>query len=114
MRVWVALGVLVGLILAVNFASSILAERNCPEKTYGTGEKHIKYFSSPLCMACWVEKPIVKHLAEDSNVTFEEYNVDFCRDSAAPYYIRGVPAFLIGDKIIYGFQSEDALEEMIE
>jgi len=45
--------------------------------------------------------------------TLEEYDADFCRDAAAPHYVRGVPAFMVDDKLVYGLQEKEALIEMI-
>lgn len=112
MRAWIAFGILVGLILLVNFGPLFLAS-GCPSKTYGNGSV-VKYFSSPFCLACWAQKPIIERVAAAENVTFEEYDVDFCRDAAAPHYIRGVPAFKVGDTIKYGLQNEEQLREMVE
>jgi predicted DsbA family dithiol-disulfide isomerase len=113
MRAWVAFGVLVMIILAVNFAGAIFSG-GCPKNTYGNGEKRIKYFSSPLCLACWFQKEEIKQLvAEKNDIAIEEYDVDFCREAAAPQYVRGVPAFLINDTIYYGLRTKEQLTEMI-
>ena len=115
MRVWIAFIALVLIILAINFSSAIFA--TCPNNIYGSNNKtYIKYFSSPLCIACWAQKPIIEKVAKEQGDAFllEEYSVDFCREAAQPYVIRGVPAFLIKDKIIYGLQSEEALREIIK
>ena len=85
----------------------------CPSKQYGNGSSVVKYFSSPFCLACWAQKPIIENVAATENVTFEEYDVDFCRDAAAPHYVRGVPAFKVGDTIKYGLQNEQQLKEMV-
>ena len=116
MRVWIALGILIMIVLAVNFAGAIVTNKNCPKDAYGSNNAtHIKYFSSPLCAACWVQKPIIQKLADEQGDKFllEEYNADFCRDAAAPHYIRGVPGFMIDGRIVYGLQTEEALKEMI-
>ena len=112
MRAWIAFGILVALLILVNFAPYFLAS-GCPGKTYGSGGTVIKYFSSPFCLACWTQKPIVETVAASENVTFEEYDVDFCREAAAPHYIRGVPAFKKDDTIKYGLRNEEQLREMV-
>ncbi len=116
MRVWIALGILITVILAVNLVTSVFTDKNCPKNVYGTNNTtYIKYFSSPLCFACWLQKPVIEHLAAEKGDRFllEEYDSDFCRDVAAPHYIRGVPAFLKNDTVIYGLQSEKELGDMI-
>ncbi len=110
MRVWIAFALLVLIIIGVNVATGALS--NCPATTYGTSEKTIKYFSSPLCVACWVQKPIVEKIAAEGKVTFEEYNIDFCRDAAAPHYIRGIPSFIVNSTVVYGLQTEEQLREL--
>jgi len=116
MRAWIAFGILVLVIFGVNFAGAILSGGSCPKNVYGTNnEKHIKYFSSPLCLACWAQKPIIEKMAAEKGDKFllEEYDVDFCREAAAPNYIRGIPAFMINDTVVYGLQNEEELREMI-
>lgn len=112
MRAWIAFGILVALIILVNFGPRLFSS-GCPSKTYGTGSETVKYFSSPFCLACWAQKPIVEKVAAEENVTFEEYDVDFCREAAAPQYVRGVPAFVLNDTIKYGLRSEEQLREMV-
>lgn len=111
MRVWIAVGLLILVILAFNNMGRLFSP-GCPAKTYGTAEKHIRYFSSPLCLACWVQKPIIEKVAAEGKISFEEYNADFCREAAAPHYVRGVPSFMIGDKLVYGMQNEEQLRGM--
>lgn len=111
MRAWIAFGILVVLIVLVNFAPLLFAS-SCPGKTYGNGTTVVKYFSSPLCLACWAQKPIIEKVAAE-NVSFEEYDVDFCRDAATPQYVRGVPAFIVNDNIKYGLRTEEQLREMV-
>jgi len=113
MKAWVALGILVGLIILINFSGKLFSG-NCPEQMHGNGSKTVKYFSSPFCMACWAQKPIIEKVAAEENVTFEEYDVDFCREAAAPHYVRGVPSFMVNDTIKYGLQNEQQLKELIE
>ncbi len=115
MNTWVALGILLAVIIGVNFAAALVTNGKCPKETYGTGEKQVKYFSSPLCVACWIQKPIIeKVMTEKGNeATLKEYDVDMCREEAAPHYIRGVPAFMVKDKIVYGLQEEETLKEII-
>jgi len=74
----------------------------------------IKYFSSPLCAACWIQKPIIESVVATEDITIEEYDRDFCKEAAAPHYVRGVPSFMVNDQMVYGLQSEEALKEMIE
>ncbi len=112
MRVWIAFGILAALLIIVNFAPLLFAS-GCPGKKYGNGETVVKYFSSPFCLACWAQKPIIENVAATENVTFEEYDVDFCREAAAPHYIRGVPAFKKDDTIKYGLRNEEQLREMV-
>ena len=111
MRVWIAVGLLVLVILAFNNIGRLFSSE-CPAHKYGNAEKTIKYFSSPLCVACWVQKPIIEKVAAEGNLAFEEYNSDFCQQAAAPHYVRGVPSFMVGDKLIYGLQNEEQLREM--
>jgi len=113
MRVWIATGALVVIVLALSFGGKVLA--NCPKATYGSGEKEIKYFSSPLCVACWSQKPIIEKFAAENGekFTLKEYNSDFCREEAAPHIIQGVPAFMVDGIMIYGLQDEQKLREMI-
>jgi len=116
MRVWVALGLLVVIVLTINFATARFSDNSCPKDVYGSNNStKIAYFSSPLCVACWAQKPIIKKLAAEHGDKFviEEYDVDLCRDAAAPHYIRGVPAFIVDDKVYYGLRSEEILKEMI-
>ncbi len=116
MRVWIAFGILVVIIFVVQFAGAILSGGSCPKNIYGANsENKIKYFSSPLCIACWAQKPIINRMAADNGDKFlmEEYDVDLCRESAAPHYIRGIPAFIVNGTVIYGLQSEEALKGMI-
>ncbi len=111
MRVWIAVGLLILVILAFNNMGRLFST-DCPTKVYGTAEKHVKYFSSPFCVACWVQKPIVEKIAAEGKVAFEEYNSDFCQEAAAPHYVRGVPSFLIDGKLTYGLQNEEQLKEL--
>ncbi len=115
MRAWIAFAALIIIILAINFSSALFIS-DCPKKTYGTNNAtRIKYFSSPLCFACWVQKQNIEKVEAEMGDRFmiEEYDADFCREAAAPQYVRGVPAFIINDTIIYGLQDEKALKEMI-
>ncbi len=113
MRAWIAFAILVSIIIGVNIATGALSSQNCPANIYGSSDKHIKFFSSPLCVACWVQKPIVEKIAAEGKVTFEEYNVDFCRDAAAPHYIRGIPSFIVNSTVVYGLQTEEQLRELV-
>ncbi len=113
MRVWLAIGLLILVIFAFNNIGRLFSS-DCPAKTYGTAEKHIKFFSSPFCVACWVQKPIVEKLAAEGKVAFEEYDADFCREAAAPHYVRGVPSFIINDTVFYGLRTEEQLRELIK
>ncbi|MEM3154568.1 MAG: thioredoxin family protein [Candidatus Woesearchaeota archaeon] len=113
MRAWIAFGILAAVILLINFGPLLLSN-NCPKKTYGAGGETIKYFSSPFCLACWVQKPVIEKVAAEQDVTFEEYDVDFCREAAKPHYVRGVPAFKINDTIKYGLRNEEQLLELIK
>ncbi len=112
MRAWTAFWILAGIIILVNFGPLLLSN-GCPGKTYGNSTTVVKYFSSPFCLACWAQKPIIEKVAAEKNVTFAEYDVDFCRDAAAPQYIRGVPAFIVNDNIKYGLQNEQQLRELV-
>lgn len=111
MRVWIALGLLVLVIIAFNNIGRLFSAE-CPANKYGNGEKTIRYFSSPLCIACWMQKPIIEKVAAEGNVAFEEYNSDFCQSAAAPHYVRGVPSFLVKGKLVYGMQTEEQLREL--
>jgi predicted DsbA family dithiol-disulfide isomerase len=111
MRVWIAAGLLILVILAFSNIGRLFSTE-CPAKTYGNSEKHVKYFSSPLCIACWMQKPIIEKISAEGKVTFEEYNADFCQSAAAPHYVRGVPSFLVNGKLIYGMQTEEQLREL--
>jgi predicted DsbA family dithiol-disulfide isomerase len=111
MRVWIAAGLLILVILAFSNVGRLFSTE-CPAHKYGNGEKTIKYFSSPLCVACWVQKPIIEKVAAEEKLSFEDYNADFCREAAAPHYVRGVPSFLVGDRLIYGLQNEEQLRAM--
>jgi len=111
MKVWVALGALILVILTINYAGALFSD--CPKHVYGTADKKIKYFSSPLCVACWAQKPILEKVSAENNVSFEEYDADFCREAAAPHYIRGVPSFIINDTVVYGLQTEEELKRLI-
>lgn len=112
MRAWVAIAALIMVILAIEVLPRAFS-MNCPKNTYGTGEKVVKYFSSPLCVACWVQKPIIEEIAAEGQVKFEEYDSDFCGQHASPHSVRGVPAFIVGDKINYGLHDEQALRKAI-
>ncbi len=111
MKVWIALGALILVILTINYAGAFFSD--CPRHVYGTSEKKIKYFSSPLCLACWTQKPILEKVSSEDNVSFEEYDVDFCREAASPHYVRGIPAFIVNNTVIYGLQTEEQLKGMI-
>ena len=110
MRAIIAFAALIAIIALISYAGAIVG--GCPDNKYGTGNKTIKYFSSPLCVACWTQKPIMERVALEGELSFEEYNVDFCRDAAAPNYIRGVPAFMTNDKVYYGLQNEEQLRNL--
>lgn len=112
MRAWTAFWILAALIIIVNFGPLLLSS-GCPSKTYGNSTKVIRYFSSPFCLKCWAQKPIIEKVAAEENVTFAEYDVDFCRSAAAPQYVRAVPAFIVNDTIKYGLQTEEQLREMV-
>lgn len=111
----VALVVLVVLVIGLTYAPSFLAE-DCPAKVYGTNKSnYVKYFSSPLCVACWTQKPILQKLATErgNEYLMEEFDVDWCRSAAAPHYIRGVPSFIINNTVVYGVQSQETLEKLM-
>lgn len=113
--VWWAAGGLVVLVAGLTYLPALFAA-DCPSKTYGSNNKTlIKYFSSPFCVSCWVQKPIIEKLANESGTQFllEEYDVDACRGASKPHYIKGVPSFIINDTLLYGVQSEDALKREI-
>jgi len=111
MKPWLAVTLLIFALLALQYAPRAFAT-NCPTHTYGTNNKTlIKYFSSPLCIACWSQKSLIEHLASTHGNRFllEEYDADLCKESAAPHVILGVPAFIINDTVIYGAQNEEQL-----
>lgn len=111
MKVWIALVALILVILTINYAGAIFSD--CPKHVYGASEKKIKYFSSPLCIACWTQKPILEKVSAENDLAFEEYDMDFCRGAAAPLYVKGVPAFIVNNTIIYGLQKEEQLKRMM-
>lgn len=113
MRAWIAFVILITVILSIQYLPAAFGS-GCPKNTYGAGEKTVKYFSSPLCVACWMQKPIIEKVAADANIKFEEYDADFCQQAAAPNYVKGVPAFIYEDKMSYGLHDEDALRKVIE
>ena len=113
-KVWFAFGGLVALIFTISFVPSLFA-RDCPEKTYGENNTtYVKYFSSPLCAACWLQIPIIEKIAAENGNRFllEEYDVDYCRQAASPYYVRGVPAFLVNYAVTCGLQTEEQLKKI--
>jgi thiol-disulfide isomerase/thioredoxin len=112
MKAWIAFWILVGIIILFNFGPRLFSN-GCPSKTYGNGTTVVKYFSSPFCLKCWAQKPIIEKVAAEENVTFAEYDVDFCREAAAPRYVRAVPAFIVNDTIKYGLRTEEQLREMV-
>lgn len=116
MKGLIAFVILIIVIVLITYADSFFGT-NCPKETMGNQSAAItvKYFSSPFCIACWRQKPILTELfAENGNKFYlEEYDVDFCRDAAAPHYVTGVPSFIIEDKLIYGLQSKEQLEHNI-
>ncbi len=113
MKVWLAFGILVLIILTIQYLPALFAQDNCPKDVYGNGSITVKYFSSPFCAACWLQKGTLKKTAIENNFMVEEYDADFCREAAAPHYIRGVPAFLVNDTITYGLQDEASLKRMV-
>lgn len=95
-------------------ATNLLAPE-CPGKTMGEGKIVIKYFSSPFCVACWAQKPVLEEFAADhgSEVRIEEYTAEFCGHAAAPHVVRGVPSFVINDTMILGGLPRESLEQVI-
>jgi len=110
MNWWAALIGLVGIVVLFDSASAFLPS-DCNATTYGNGPATITYFSSPLCVACWTQKATIKDTValEGNNLTINEYNVDLCAHKAAPHAIRGVPAFIANDRVVYGYQDARAL-----
>lgn len=89
---------------------------NCPGNTYGNNNSSvIKYFSSPFCVACWAQKDVIETfvLTHGDTVQLQEYDVDLCPDASKPHAIRGVPAFIANDTVVYGLQQHEQLEAMI-
>jgi len=116
MKGLIAFVILILVIVLITYADRFFGT-NCPKETMGNQSATItvKYFSSPFCIACWAQKPELAKLVNEHGQRFslEEYDVDFCRDAAAPHYVRGVPSFIIEDKLIYGLQSKEQLEQYI-
>ena len=117
MRALIAFAILVGIVLIITYADTFMGANQCPKNTMGNASSivKIKYFSSPFCIACWKQKTILTELfAEQGNKFYlEEYDVDFCKEAAAPHYIKAIPAFIIGDKVLYGLQPKEQLEKYI-
>lgn len=114
MNFWLALSLLVGLVLVLTFLPAILAV-SCPSRTYGNGSSVIKYFSSPLCVACWYQTPELETFAKKYSDKFrvEEYDSDFCSEHAAPNRIMGTPSFIFNDTVSYGFKTSEQLAELV-
>ena len=111
MNTYLALGTLFALLLAATYVPALLAGE-CPSAKYGANSDNtIKYFSSPFCIACWTQKPIIEKLAKEHGDSFllEEYDADFCRQFAAPHPIFGVPSYLVNGTMVYGAQTEETL-----
>ncbi|RJQ22093.1 thioredoxin [Candidatus Woesearchaeota archaeon] len=116
MHFFLAFGLLIALVLALTYLPAIAAAE-CPSRTYGSNSSNtITYFSSPLCVACWGQKPALEELARTHGNTFliEEYNADFCAFAAAPNRIMGTPSFIINGTVLYGYQSAERLARVIQ
>lgn len=117
MKALIALAILVGVVLIITYADNFIGAGQCPKSIMGNSNASvkIKYFSSPLCIACWKQKTILTELSKEQGTKFylEEYDVDFCRDAAAPHYIKAIPAFILDDRVLYGLQQKEQLESYI-
>ncbi len=110
-----AVGLLVILTLGLTYAPKLLAPK-CPGNAYGTNNSnYAKYFSSPFCVSCWTQKPILEKLGAERGKEYlmEEFDADWCRNFASPYFIQGVPSFIINNTIVYGVQSQETLERLM-
>lgn len=95
----------------------------CPFVVFGNKESDlkIKYFETPYCFYCWLEKPILERLVQDKGDIFhlEKYDLRYCKEEANKYNIRGVPSFVFGinnqtkEYTTYGFIPEDKLNSIV-
>ena len=75
-------------------------KKQCPFVVLGNKEAalKIKYFETPYCFYCWLEKPILERLVQNKGSIFhlEKYDLRYCKEEANKYNIRGVPSFVFG------------------
>ena len=103
----------------------------CPFVIFGNkdADLKIKYFETPYCFYCWLEKPILERLVQNKGSVFhiEKYDLRYCKEEANKYNIRGVPSFVFAVKnnddvqkdavpkeyTAYGFIPEDKLNTIV-
>ena len=77
-------------------------KKQCPFVVLGNKDANlkIKYFETPYCFYCWVEKPILEKLVKNKGNVFniEKYDFRYCTEEASKYNIHGVPSFVFGIK----------------
>jgi thiol-disulfide isomerase/thioredoxin len=94
----------------------------CPYLAQGnmSASLGIKYFETPYCVWCWIEKPALDRLAENkgSLLRLERYDMRYCRNEADKYGIVGVPSFVFitAEKTgaYYGYIPEKRLNEVVD
>ncbi|WP_078393092.1 thioredoxin family protein [Shouchella patagoniensis] len=59
------------------------------------GEDAVVYFFSPTCEHCKAATPVLMDIADDEDVTIDQFNLLEYNDEGAPYAIRSTPTLIV-------------------
>ena len=112
--------VLLFFLILFQLKQGVIGSKECPDKVEGSNTSlTIKYFYSPFCIYCWIEKPILKDIVKEkgSLFTLEHYDTRYCKDAVYQYQIIGIPSFIFAAKEkeygLVGYLPKEKLNEVI-
>jgi len=117
----IVLGILTIQVKAMMNDNGEFDRKLCPYTVEGnkSASLKIKYFDSPYCFYCWLEKPILKRSLEAKGTLYniEKYDIRYCLAEKKRYNMPGTPGWVfISEKKefpTYGFIEEERLNSII-
>jgi|GEM_PF-3721619 len=109
MKFWIALIIIGGAILGMSlFSTNVEA---CKAIEIGSGDTKVVMVTQPGCKYCEEQAKILAGNEKELGYKIEEIDIN-CAQAKLGKYIKGTPAFVIGDKVEYGVKSIEELKAL--